>query len=1139
MRNPVRFSLASWAVSLVTVGCATAIFAGVSAPLALAEPASPAWAIRSDALPTNFTLADSAVCHPEAPGEATCDSYVVSVTNVGSEPSSGGATVKDTLPAGVVVANAYAEGCTGVVGGSTVTCALGEIPAGMETRLGIEVRVTSSAGASVTNFAEVEGGGAPRAVTEEPGTVANTVDGASPEFGVQDFGVGVFGAGGLSDALAGDHPSSLATTVNYTTLLNHSSPFRNELSYLAVQEPKTEIADLPLGFIGDPLAAAECPESVLQKTEILPGRCPAASVVGEILIEEGPNSYHAFIYNIVPEAGYPALFGFEFQRGLVYLRPRVLPSSEGYVLSVAAVDVTRSTNLKLSGATITFFGDPTTHDGAGNNLEFFTNPDGCAAGALKGRFEMDSWVDPERWVSAESTFFEASAGQTVTGCGALVFAPTIEVKPEPEQSTVDTPAGYEVDLRLPQTPDTQGTLATPDLRDAVVSFPAGVSVSPSAANGLAACQASGPDGIELGSNDVVGGENKVQEGEEMGVDGLVHASPGHCPLASQIGTVEAVTPILEAPLKGHVYVAAPSCGGEGQPACTEASAADGELFGVYVELAGSGVIVKLHGEASVNPATGQITTKFTEAPQFPFSELKLKLNGGPGAPLANPQVCGTISATSVLTPWSAPVTPDAEPSSPFTITGCNGTGGFAPSFLAQSESSSAGVFSPFTVSFGRVDGEQDLGGLSVGMPAGLLARIAGVALCGEAQADAGSCPAASRIGSAVAAAGAGSAPFWQSGQVFLTGPYGGGPFGLSVVVPAKAGPYNLGNIVVRAAIHVNPVTSAVTVVSNPLPQMVDGVPLRVQRVEVTVGEGGGFTFNPTNCDAQSVTGTISSAQGASVGVSSPFAVTGCANLPFRPVFTASTVGGASKADGASLSAKLVLPGAVAGSGMLGGGANVASVKLEFPKQLPSRNTTLQKACLAAVFQANPASCSAASDIGSVLVHTPVLSVPLAGPVYLVSYGGEKFPQIVMILQGEGVTLDVPGTVFVSKAGITSVTLKSVPDAPFSSVEVRTPRGPFSILTANVPEQDEFSLCGQSLSMPTEIVGQNGAVVRVATKIAITGCAKSAPTRAQRLAKALAACKKKPKGAKRAGCEAVARKRYGPAKKASKSDRRAK
>jgi hypothetical protein len=723
----------------------------------------------------------------------------------------------------------------------------------------------------------------------------------------------------------------------------------------------------------------------------------------------------------------------------------------------------------------------------------------------------------------------------------LVFEPSLEVKPEPEQSTVDTPAGYEVVLKVPQTLNVMGSLATPDLRDAVVSFPEGVSVSPSAANGLQACQASGPEGIELGNHDLPADENKVQEGEEMGADGLVHAAPGHCPLASQIGDVEVLTPLLKAPLKGHVYVAAPSCGGEGQPACTEASAENGELFAVYLEVEGSGVIVKLRGQAAVNPVTGQLTTTFTEAPELPFSELKLRLNGGPRAPLANPQSCGVFTATSDLTPWSAPVTPDAKPSSPFTINGCAGTGGFAPSFLAQTETSSAGVFSPFTLTLGRHDGEQDLSGVSVTMPEGLLGRIAGVVQCAEAQANAGTCPAASQVGTATAAAGAGSTPFWQSGPVYLTGPYRGAPFGLSVVVPAKAGPYNLGDIVVRAAIHINPTTAAVTVVSNPLPQMVDGVPLRVQTVNVTVGSGGGFTFNPTNCDAKTVTGTISSEQGASVGVSSPFAATGCANLPFKPVFTASTVGKASKANGASLDTRVTFPAPAAGSGQASVDANIASFKVELPKQLPSRNTTLQKACLAATFVANPASCPAASDIGSATVSTPVLSVPLAGPAYLVSYGAEKFPQLVMILQGEGVTVQVTGTIFVSHAGITSVTLKTVPDAPFTAFELKTPTGPFSILTANVAEKKEFNLCGQSLSMPTEIVGQNGAVVRQSTKVTIAGCAKSkvaVSSRAQKLTKALATCRKKRKGAKRAGCEATARKRYGPAK-ASKSDRRIK
>ena len=1139
------------------VGCVALVLGGLVVSIASAEAVGPVWAIRSVALPSNFSKADSEACEPQFPHEVSCDSYVVTVTNVGGAPSQGTAVVRDRLPRGVVVAETYG-GCSNEEGSSTVTCTLPEIAAGANFQFGIEVRLTGDAGGSVTNFAEVEGGGAPRevegggaprAVTGFPGTAANTVDSATaPVFGVQDFGVGVF-AGDGPDVQAGGHPSALSTTVNYTTILN-SVHFRNNLSYMAVQEPKTAVVDLPLGLVGDPLAAETCTQALLRSTEAIPGRCPAGSVVGKATIEEGPESAETQVFNMVPETGYPALFGFEFKGAMFYLRPRVLPSSGGYVLSVSIADETRSQTVKISGATITFFGDPTVHDGQGNGQAFFTNPTGCGSGVLTGRLEMDSWNDPGRWVSAEAPFYEAGVGQGVTGCGALVFEPSIEVKPEPKESTADTPAGYEVALRVPQTLNVMGSLATPDLKDAVVAFPEGVSVSPSAANGLVACQASGPEGIELGDHDSVSADRLasehgvkvgevVQEGEVMGEDGLVHASKGHCPLASQIGEVEVVTPLLRAPLKGHVYVAAPSCGGEGQAACTEQSAADGELFGVYLELEGSGVIVKLRGNAFVNPVTGQVTTSFAEAPELPFSELKLRLYGGPGAPLANPESCGVFTATSDLTPWSTPATPDARPDSAFTINGCTGASGFIPSFTASTLNNQAGTYSPFTLTLSRGDGEQDLSRVSVVMPEGLLGKIAGIPLCPEVEANAGSCPAASRVGSVTAGAGAGSDPFWQSGPVYLTGPYGGGPFGLSVVVPAKAGPYNLGVVVVRAAIHIDPVTSVVSVVSNPLPQLVDGVPLRVKTVNVTVGGEGGFTFNPTNCGALAVSGTIGGSGGASVGVSSPFAATGCAKLPFTPVVSASTAGGASKADGASLALKVSLPAAAAGSGSPGVDANVGSFKLEFPKQLPSRNTTLQKACVAAVFQANPAGCPAASDIGSVSVVTPVLSVPLAGPIYLVSYGGEKFPQLVLILQGEGVTVDVTGTVFVSKQGITSVTLKSVPDAPFTSVEVRNPRGPFSILTANVPEKKEFSLCGQSLVMPTEMVAQNGAVFRQSTKIAVTGCAKSAPGGVGKLAKALAVCRKKPKGAKRTGCEAAARKRYGPAKKASKSNRRAK
>jgi hypothetical protein len=305
-----------------------------------------------------------------------------------------------------------------------------------------------------------------------------------------------------------------------------------------------------------------------------------------------------------------------------------------------------------------------------------------------------------------------------------------------------------------------------------------------------------------------------------------------------------------------------------------------------------------------------------------------------------------------------------------------------------------------------------------------------------------------------------------------------------VVVPANAGPFHLGNIVVRAAIHINPQTAAVTVVADPLPQMIDGVPLRVQTVNVTVGQERSFTFNPTSCSQKSVNATITSTQGTAAAVSSPFAAAGCAALKFAPKFSASTAAKASKAGGASLDVKVGYPSAPFGTY-----ANIKSVKVDLPKQLPSRLTTLQKACTAAVFDADPANCPSASDVGTATATTPLLNLPVAGPAYLVSHGNEAFPQLVVVLQGEGVTIDLVGDTDIKK-GITSSTFNAVPDAPVSSFELKLPTGKFSVLGSNVPQSARYSLCGQALSMPTLITAQNGAVIKQTTKIGVTGCPKA-------------------------------------------------
>jgi hypothetical protein len=372
----------------------------------------------------------------------------------------------------------------------------------------------------------------------------------------------------------------------------------------------------------------------------------------------------------------------------------------------------------------------------------------------------------------------------------------------------------------------------------------------------------------------------------------------------------------------------------------------------------------------------------------------------------------------------------------------------------------------------------------------------------------------------------------------LTGPYEGAPFGLSIVTPVVAGPFNLGTNVVRAKIEVDPHTAQITVTTDAsgpysVPTILAGIPTDIRSINAVIDRQG-FMFNPTNCDPASFSGTATSAEGAHANLESHFQVGSCQSLKFKPDFTVSTAGKTSKANGASLDAKIVYPTEVPGANQASSQANIASVKVDLPKQLPSRLTTLQKACVAAQFEANPAGCPPGSVLGKATAVSPVLDVPLSGPAYFVSHGGAAFPDLEVVLQGEGVTVILDGSTFISKQSVTSTTFNSVPDAPISSFQITLPEGPHSALAAN------GDLCASKLVMPTSIIAQNGKQITQQTKITVTGCAETKLlTRAQKLAKALKACRKKPKR-KRAVCERQARKKYGAkaeSRKAKKTDRR--
>jgi hypothetical protein len=1064
------------------------------AAAAASAPAGPGWSLEVLAQPARFSAADDEACEHGGGSGKYCDTIALLVTNVGASASGAAVTIFDALPAQLQVQNVQALeersgrtlGCTRV----PLECHGADVPAGETIVVEVSVVVPrGTAAQSLEDVASVSGGGASAVSATRRVEIAPQA-GAEVPFGVEDFSLRAFDENGFLASQAGGHPFALATSVFF-----NSGPLR-----LPPDEDKDVIVDLPPGFVGDPQAVAKCPLAALleQSDET---ECPPESRLGTITFEAYPGAFAASerpagevtpVYNLQPQPGFPAEFGFTYLGKAVYIYASVVQIDGQLRLRVAVPDLV---DLEVLGARFMLFDEPRAYyREAGSTTPFFTNPDDCAGAPLSASVQADSWRHPGLFDSAEAVSYS-----TLTGCELLRFDPSLAA--QPETNGADTPSGYTFTVSNPQS-ESLLKPGTAGLRDATVTLPAGVSLSPGAADGLQGCAAAGPEGINVGSAETSweGQDLGDPEATELGAghtggdgspydDGLYHTAPGHCPAASTIGTVEIQTPLLTEPLEGHVFVAAPECGGALQEACSPQDAQDGRLFGLYLEASGSGVIVKLKGSTSVDPATGQITASFRENPQFPFSRLTLHLDRGPRAPLANPQSCGAATTNADFSAWSSPFTPDATPSSTFDVEGCGG--GFGPSFSAQTQTTAARSFTQFGVTFGRRDSEQNISSVQVTTPAGLLGVLKGVERCREPRASRGECGPNSQIGVATTAVGSGSHPFWVSGPVYLTGPYRGAPFGLSVVVPAKAGPFNLGNVIVRASINVDSLTTQLTVTSDPLPQIIDGVPLRIKTVNVNIDRPG-FMFNPDNCEGKQITATIASTQGAHATVASPFAVTGCDNMPFAPAVSFTTSGRTSRVDGASLYVDIVDPP----------GDDVAGkVKVDLPKALPARLTTLQKACTARTFDENPAACPSGSIVAYGRTKTPVLASALEGPGYLVSHGGQAFPELVFVLQGEGIRFDLHGETDI-KHGITSSSFASIPDVPVEFFEGVFPEGPHSALGAN------GDLCKEKLTAPNRFVAENGKTIDRSTPIKVTGCAKAKKKKRTRALQTKASRRKK-------------------------------
>jgi hypothetical protein len=976
---------------------------------------------------------------------------------------------------------------------------------------------------------------------------------AQASFGLSEFDVTFTGPEGSTDAQAGSHPFAMTTSLRLDAVPTAEGGEQAE------QPVKDIIVSQIPGFVGDPTAVARC--TTAEFTTLIAGTvpsCPDSTAIGTITAALASKinvlPTYAAVYNLEPPPGVAAEIGFviagvpvPIELGVNDSPPYEViggPSNISQLLEVISAQLTLwgvpadPAHDKERGHCMAFYGvTGATCPSGTTERPFLTLPTACQ-GPLSTAWAIDSWPHPgtklpnrlpdltdPNWLTGSVLTHdqsEPSNPQGMIGCERLGFDPAVTAKPTTVAADSPTGLDFGLDVNNEGLSNPAG-IADSDIKKAVVTLPEAISVNPALAEGLGAC-------------------SEADLARET-----ISSAPGDgCPSESKIGNVEVETPLLEHTLKGSLFLAKPY------------ENPFGSLLALYVVVKDpeTGILLKLPGKVEPNPTTGQLVSVFDNLPQLPFSHFRLSFRQGQRSPLVTPPACGTYTTQAELTPWANPNNVLHDTSTFQVTTGIAGgacpAGGaspFAPGLVAGTLNNQAGAYTPLDIRITRNDGEQEITGLSTQLPPGLTANLTGIPFCSEAdialakgksgaqEESEPSCPPASQIGHTLVGVGVGSVLAYTPGKLYMAGPYEGAPFSIVAITSAKVGPFDLGTVTVHLPLQIDPNTATVSIpagAADQIPHIVKGIVVHVRDIRVYVDRPD-FTLNPTNCTRSSfgasVIGSgqdfVSPADDVTVGVSNPFEVANCANLNFKPSFQVSTSGKTSKANGASLTVKLAYPNAPQGSQ-----ANIRRVKVDLPKQLPSRLTTLQKACTAAQFHTNPAGCPAASVVGHARAITPILPVPLEGPAYFVSNGGEAFPNLIMVLQGYGITIDLTGDTFIDKAGVTSSTFPAIPDQPVTSFELVLPEGPHSALAAN------GNLCTSKLTTPDEFIGQNGAKFTQNTKVTVTGCPKAKVlTRAQKLALALKACHKKPKGAKRKACERQARKKYGPVKKAKKAKRK--
>jgi hypothetical protein len=899
-------------------------------------------------------------------------------------------------------------------------------------------------------------------------------------FGLSSFSFQSLDSAGEPDTRAGAHPYEWATSFSLNKEEASTEGGRGCVgcnfgvgAISPVGNVRNILTELPPGLIGDPTAVPTC-----SRFDVGQSLCPGADQVGVVVAELQSGTVNEVqtvgLYNVTPPAGRPAYFGAEILKlGRVWIEPTVRTGGD-YGITAEANNT--SAEAGVLRAEVRLWGvpadpahdpqrrcpDPSVQEGsqkvdcsadlAAPLKPFLTDPTACGS-TLPVGLRVDSWQAPGDYDSATSEL------PAFTGCNQIEFTPGIEARPTTD--VADSPSGLHVDIHVPQNEDAEGR-AEANLRDAIVTLPPGLVVNPSSANGLGACTAA-----------------------QIGLTSAPKATPvtytsaaPECPASSRLGTVEIDTPLLDHPLPGSVYLAQPF------------ENPFDSLLGIYITVDDpvSGVVVKLAGQVDPDPQTGQLTSVVEEAPQLPFEDFKLDFFKGAAAPLRTPAVCGGYQTGSVLTPWSAPESgPPATPADHYEVSSAPGGGNCAhsaasepnsPSFEAGTQAPTAGAYSPFVLHLARADGSQEISSIDTTLPAGLIGKLAGVTECSDAAlaAAAGhsgaseqqtpSCPASSELGTVQVGAGAGPQPYYAGGHAYLAGPYKGAPLSLAIITPAVAGPFDLGTVVVRTALQVNPETTQITAVSDQIPHILQGIPLDVRSVTVDLKRSD-FTLNPTNCERKTVTGSVGSVQGQSAAVSNPFQVGGCKSLGFAPRLALSLKGSTKHAGHPALKAVLTYP--------KGSYANIAKAQVNLPHSEFIDQANLNKTCTKPVLLAG--NCPASSVYGTAKAWTPLLAKPLEGPVYLVGGYGYKLPALVAELDGQIKVLLVGKVDSGSNHGIRN-TFEAVPDAPVEKFELNLKGGPkYSLL------ENSEDLCAKPQKAIADFTAQNGRVLNTHPLIA--------------------------------------------------------